>query len=157
MSCRVRQIPAQSRLCQPYAVSFRASCLTSLSLENIHCNTEIILYRLLGCWWEERTWKESPCMCMCVGQGREFLKANIVQYFLYKFLMIWISGNHLGKEPIYWQHVIKGCGRVNRCLLNEDVWGVLRSLTWSVILNVWVTLGTAFSPRKNKGDLGWEL
>ena len=80
--------------------------------------------------------KESPCMCMCVGQGREFLKANIVQYFLYKFLMIWISGNHLGKEPIYWQHVIKGCGRVNRCLLNEDVWGVLRSLTWSVILNV---------------------
>ena len=72
MSCRVRQIPAQSRLCQPYAVSFRASCLTSLSLENIHCNTEIILYRLLGCWWEERTWKDqyvyvctqlSPILC----------------------------------------------------------------------------------------------
>ena len=47
-------------------------------------------------------------MCMCVRQGREFLKANIVQFFFaQQLLMIWISENHLGKKP----RVLAACGQ----------------------------------------------
>ena len=84
------------------------------------------------------------CLCVCEREGIFQSKYRTVSLHG-KVLMIWMHGNRLGREPICRLHVVQRCGGVNRCLLNGDV---KVTLTWSIILNVWVALGSVFTQEK---------